>query len=189
MNAYELDPIFEALPDDCPPGCIPVRDLLPPGFETSEHYRISMQQRGLVDGIVHITRLEAGGAVTVGTRSETRLSNQEIQRHEEAYPTIAACSQHVARLAQEEEQPHLASREVEIETALDRFGGDVLTPREQEVVRLVLRGHSGESVGNQLEISLHTVKRHRLAAYTKLKVSSQGELFQIFYNRSACAQT
>ena len=63
---------------------------------------------------------------------------------------------------------------------MDRFGVNLLTPREHEVVDLVLRGHNSESVARQLEIARDTVKFHRKRADAKLRVRSQGELFYMF---------
>ena len=55
-----------------------------------------------------------------------------------------------------------------------------LTPRESEIVRLILRGHSTESIGLHLAISQETVKVHRKNIYKKLKISTQAELFSLF---------
>ena len=43
-----------------------------------------------------------------------------------------------------------------------------------------LRGHSSESIGFNLGISLGTVKTHRKNAYAKLGVTSQSELLSVF---------
>ncbi len=51
---------------------------------------------------------------------------------------------------------------------------------EPEVVQLILRGHSSESICFNLGISLGTVKTHRRNAYAKLKMSSQSELLSLF---------
>ena len=55
-----------------------------------------------------------------------------------------------------------------------------LTRREREVVRLVLRGHSSNSIGRQFKITTGTVKIHRKNIYAKLGISSQSELFSHF---------
>jgi DNA-binding CsgD family transcriptional regulator len=55
-----------------------------------------------------------------------------------------------------------------------------LTPRELDVVGLVLEGHSSESIANLLNISAGTVRIHRKNIYAKMRISSQRELFSIF---------
>lgn len=56
----------------------------------------------------------------------------------------------------------------------------MLTPRECEVVKLVLRGYSTKSISQSLGISPGTVKVHRENIYGKLGVSTQAELFNMF---------
>ncbi|MCZ6839402.1 MAG: helix-turn-helix transcriptional regulator [Alphaproteobacteria bacterium] len=86
---------------------------------------------------------------------------------------------------------HLQSRETAEETARPRlnlqvtsafenFGDGVLTRREREVVRMVLRGHSSNAIGRQFQITTGTVKIHRKNIYAKLGISSQSELFSQF---------
>ena len=67
-----------------------------------------------------------------------------------------------------------------MDDAFEAFGRPALSLREREVVQLVLRGHSSESIGYHLGISVTTVKTHRKRAYAKLGISSQSELFMLF---------
>ena len=67
-----------------------------------------------------------------------------------------------------------------IEDAFDRFGGEILSPREREVAQLILRGHSGISIGTHLGISTTTVKTHRKNLYGKLGIATHFELFSLF---------
>jgi DNA-binding CsgD family transcriptional regulator len=69
-----------------------------------------------------------------------------------------------------------------LDDALAQFGAPMLTPREQEVTRYILRGHSSISVGLHLDISVTTVKTHRKHIYSKLGIGSQFELFSLFIN-------
>ena len=99
---------------------------------------------------------------------------------EEVYPVIAACFQahwrrHGAAYGRE-----TVGRDVWADDALDQFGAPVLTRRQRQVIQLVLRGHSSESIGSHLEISMTTVKTHRKHAYEKLGISTQAELLSSF---------
>jgi DNA-binding NarL/FixJ family response regulator len=51
----------------------------------------------------------------------------------------------------------------------------VLTPREIELLKLVAKGLSFDSIGELLEISPHTVVAHVKKIYRKLAVHSRGE--------------
>jgi DNA-binding CsgD family transcriptional regulator len=50
-----------------------------------------------------------------------------------------------------------------------------LTPREREILALVGQGLSNKSVARQLGISVHTVKFHMEALFTKLDATSRAE--------------
>ena len=53
---------------------------------------------------------------------------------------------------------------------------DVLSPREQEVMRLIARGYSYKEVAAELFISVKTVETHVSAVLRKLQLSNRGEL-------------
>ncbi|MCY1250836.1 Bacterial regulatory protein, luxR family [compost metagenome] len=55
--------------------------------------------------------------------------------------------------------------------------------REAEVIRLMLKGHSTKSIARHLGNSPETVKVHRKRIYSKLKISSQGELFSLLFGQ------
>jgi DNA-binding NarL/FixJ family response regulator len=53
---------------------------------------------------------------------------------------------------------------------------DPLTPREQEVVKLIAEGYSGREIADALVISAKTVERHRANVLEKLDVRGRVEL-------------
>jgi RNA polymerase sigma factor (sigma-70 family) len=71
---------------------------------------------------------------------------------------------------------------------LDAFAGEVpagavldpeldqLTPREQEVLRLIARGYTYKEIARQLTLSVKTVETHVSAVLRKLQLSSRHEL-------------
>jgi DNA-binding CsgD family transcriptional regulator len=69
-----------------------------------------------------------------------------------------------------------------LNSAFSRFAADQLTPREQLIVSMILRGHSSLSISLHLGIAEGTVKNHRKHLYCKLGISSQSELFHLFVN-------
>jgi DNA-binding NarL/FixJ family response regulator len=52
----------------------------------------------------------------------------------------------------------------------------VLTPREEEVVKLIAEGHSSKEIASLLTISLKTVERHRANVLSKLGMRDRTEL-------------
>jgi DNA-binding CsgD family transcriptional regulator len=57
-----------------------------------------------------------------------------------------------------------------------RFG-TALTPREREIVVLVLEGHPSATIAKRLGIGRGTVKNHRRRLYDKLDITTERELF------------
>jgi DNA-binding NarL/FixJ family response regulator len=52
----------------------------------------------------------------------------------------------------------------------------VLTPREDEVLKLIAEGHSSKNIAEALTISLKTVERHRANILAKLGMKDRTEL-------------
>ena len=72
--------------------------------------------------------------------------------------------------------------DAQIDLAFKPFGSDFVSPREREVLELMLRGYGADTSAERLLISLETVRRHRKALYKKLDVSRQADLFALFIN-------
>ncbi|MDH4148087.1 MAG: response regulator transcription factor [Acidimicrobiia bacterium] len=53
---------------------------------------------------------------------------------------------------------------------------DLLSPREQEVMRLIARGYTYKEVANRLSLSVKTIESHVSAVLRKLQLSSRHEL-------------
>jgi DNA-binding NarL/FixJ family response regulator len=53
---------------------------------------------------------------------------------------------------------------------------NLLTPREEEVVKLIAEGHSSKDIADQLTISVKTVERHRANILEKLGMRDRTEL-------------
>jgi DNA-binding CsgD family transcriptional regulator len=99
------------------------------------------------------------------------------------FPAIQALiRQHWTEVSPAIGEPTLRDR---LHSALGAFGSSLLTRREQQVIELVLLGHSTRLVAEKLGISAETVKLHRKHAYAKLDISSQAELFYLFVDALA----
>jgi FixJ family two-component response regulator len=59
---------------------------------------------------------------------------------------------------------------------------DVLTPRERDVLRHVVRGRLNKQIAADLGISERTVKLHRTAITRKLQVRSAAELARLVHS-------
>ena len=63
-------------------------------------------------------------------------------------------------------------------TIIDAFcATQCLTPREREIVKLILQGFPNSKIAEKLDISTGTVKNHRWRLYYKIDITSERELF------------
>lgn len=67
-----------------------------------------------------------------------------------------------------------------LDRLLEGFGKGHPSPRECEVARMILKGHSSKSIARNLGISMTTVNTHRQNLYARLGLATQQELFFLF---------
>lgn len=188
IGPYLLDPFYKAAANGTRSGLFHLAEIAPDQFYKSEYYRSYYGQTGPVDEIAFFIPGNTSWAIVTSLmRSPTRpaFSKREIRLLRIVEPLIRAIAEthwrtderlKVAGSAQDEK----AVLRRTVEEALEARGIPPLTPREMEVVGLVLEGHSSESIANLLGISAGTVRIHRKNIYAKMRISSQRELFAIF---------
>lgn len=182
---YLLDPFYLAVTRPVSAGLYRMRDLAPDRFYQSEYFRSYYIQTGLAEEIGFFVDLPQGATVVLSLmRDEKPFSNREMKALEETRLVVEACiRRHWADLPSQfnhSSQNRRSPIETQLETSFLSFGDGTLTAREREVVEHTLKGHSAEAVGRILGISPGTVRIHRRNIYTKLRISSQGELFSRF---------
>lgn len=178
---FLLDPFFRLVEEGVRAGCYRLHDVAPDHFRRSEYFRVHYGRTRIGEEIGVFFDAGAGltGIISFGrwdTSPPVTRADLDIIRALE--PAIAAlCSGHWSNLRGARELPQ---RRVIAHPTLDS-----LTLREREIVTMVLRGHSTESIAMQLSISPGTVKIHRKNIYRKLNVSTQAELFAAFLGLDA----
>lgn len=194
-GAYLLDPFYTACVDGITPGLYRISELAPDHFFEGEYFNswqvhpcISMESGSLAEEIGFMVKL-AGGFMLVYSlmrRNGNRaFSSAEMSVLRMVEPVVRQTLSHhwrELRAAPPEPsaQPAWSMRGSVMELAFESFGSAVLSPREQVVVQLILRGHSSASIAGNLAIAEGTVKNHRKSIYAKLNISSQQELFHQF---------
>lgn len=177
---YLLDPFFLASLDLDEPGLWRLREIAPDRFYQGEYYRNYYAQTGLAEEIGYLIRANANLVLVVSLmRKDKSFSNAEVRALKRIWPIVdAACRKnwHTHVVSNCEEADEMRER---IANAFHSIGEGVLTPRERQVVELTLQGHSADAIGKLLGIASGTVRIHRRNIYTKLRISSQGELFSL----------
>ena len=182
---FLLDPFYRAAQIDQRFGVFRLRALAPSGFKESEYFRTWYHECGFQDECGLLIELDSGSLnLALGmTGSSRRFSKRQVDRLEAVFPAVEALvRRHWNPLTPAVESADLRTR---LQEALGAFGSSILTRREQQVIELVLLGHSTRLVAEKLGISAETVKLHRKHAYAKLDISSQAELFYLFVDALA----
>lgn len=181
---YVLDPFYIMSHSLDHPEVCRLGDIAPDGFLESEYHRAHYASGRIGDEVNYLWPLEAGVTLAVSLeRSEhsAGFSDADVGHLETVQPLLYALACRHWSMVRPRIAP-AAGLELGrlVQEAAANFGRAVLTPRECEVVKLVLRGYSSKLISHALGISPGTVKVHRENIYSKLGVSSQAELFNMF---------
>ncbi|MES3708707.1 LuxR C-terminal-related transcriptional regulator [Pseudomonas putida] len=182
IGPYLLDPFYLACTRGQSPGLWRLRQFAPDHFYLGEYYQAYYQQTGLTEEIAFFVDLEMGAKAVLSLMrraSNPAYSRDEMQLLECALPVVDEVVREAWELRREQPRP-AKDLDHKIRETFEQFGARLLTPREQEIVQLLLRGHSSASVAEHLGISSGTVKIHRKNIYAKLNIGSQSELLGMF---------
>ncbi|WP_170346204.1 helix-turn-helix transcriptional regulator [Ruegeria atlantica] len=181
--AYLLDPFYNLFQQGFGDGVMALNDCAPDDFLASEYYQTFYSGTGLFDETGLFIRFDQDACLvlSLGSREEGfQLSPQARLALEELLPCIVAlCRRHWPRLDPETVIGHGRIGQ-HLNKSFERFATSVLSEREAEIVRLILKGHSSKSIARELGNSPETVKVHRKRIHAKLGIASQGELFSLF---------
>ena len=179
-GAYLLDPFYLHAHRFSEACLVQLHDIVPDDFSKSDYVETYYRRSAIRDEVnVFIPVGPVTYAISV-ERSirEASFSKGDLRTLDQLLPLLNALirldwSRDTGRHAQE--QPD--SEHIRLERILAEFGRDRLTPREREVVGLMLRGHALAQIAARLKISLETARVHRRNIYDKLGISSLAELF------------
>ena len=179
-GAYLLDPFYRAAIDEKAEGAFSFNSVSPEGFEDSEYYRLFYKKQGFSDEACMLFQFGDDSIIII---SLVRHTNEEpftannIKQLNTVFPLIKSALTEWRKYLSQPETPNL---EYQLDNALAKFGSSILTPREGEILHLILHGYSIKYIAEKLENSAETIKHHRKRIYSKLDVSSQSELFYLF---------
>ena len=191
-GSYLVDPFYTACVDKIEPGLYRMSDIAPDKFyeQVGAHPGyispcISDDPGYLSEEIGVFARTEHGAYIVISLmrpHNAPPFSSAEFSWLARIEPVIRSVMERYWNDlgTGEQDTSSTACLSNFVDSAFESFGDPVLTHREREVARLVLRGHSSESIAVYLKISPSTVKIHRRNIYSKLNISSQSELFSLF---------
>lgn len=177
-GAYLMDPFYQEIQKGGASNVLTLKELAPKGFYHTDYYLNFYRKTGWCD--------EAGLLLDISTNRQLGIffGNEDRPFFSEKYtqaPLKDAFDiiRSMVKL-HKDVSPSSVSNHYQNTDMQTRFG---LTPRECEVVELILAGKGSPQIAQALFISLGTVKNHRKNIYQKLSINSQVELFNLLMNR------
>ncbi|MBE9538825.1 MAG: helix-turn-helix transcriptional regulator [Proteobacteria bacterium] len=171
-------------------GFFHILDIAPDNFRNSEYYKLYYQSNGVKDQAVFLLESGNGSPIAVSlerTQALRAFSKRDKSRLGEIAGTVAALVEQqwptgVNTRNGGPSEPRESNLHLHVENLLQQFGSSYLTPRERDVVQLILKGYPSKTAAQQLGISTQTEQVHRKNIYHKLGLSSHGELFSLFFD-------
>jgi DNA-binding CsgD family transcriptional regulator len=187
---YREDPFFQASMNQPLAKIYRLSRVALGKLEQTEYYRDYYSDTGTVDEAVYLAKLGGGSVINLSMMRLPRHGSFSDQEYEALYllaepvsELIRAHSEHDDFAVEHLIQPGINHH---IDLAYRTFGASLLSPREKDVLELMLRGYGTDTTAGRLDIAVETVRRHRKSIYRKLDVSSQTDLFSLFLNAMSC---
>ena len=172
-------------------GFFHISDIAPEGFTDSEFYDLYYSANDSMDQVAYLMESGNGTPIALSLERTSRLpafTDKERATMSELYPLVSQLTAKQRWPNITESSPAELDMHSHLQQVMEKFGSSTLTPREREVVRLILRGYPSKSVARELEISTQTEQVHRKNIYQKLGISSHSELFTLFFDAIALPQ-
>lgn len=169
-------------------GFYHIPEIAPANFRDSEYYALYYSSNGVLDHTVFLAETGDGTPVAISMERTPALTMYSAGER----TALRAVAATVAALVRRHWPGGLGSagggREglhSQVQQLLSDFGSSLLTPRERDVVQLILRGYTSKAVARELGISGQTEQVHRKNIYQKLGLSSHNALFSLFFDALA----
>lgn len=166
-------------------GFFHIEELAPENFRDSEYYAIYYQPSGIIDHTIFLLESGDGTPLAISLERTHKLqayTQDEKQQLNAMTPILSALvKQHWKSVFNTTTQPQGALHH-QVQSVLQQFGASYLTPRERDVVQLVLKGYPSKLAARELGISAQTEQVHRKNIYQKLGLSSHNQLFSLFFD-------
>lgn len=182
---YLLDPFYRAFAAVSPPGLFRLRELAPDRFRQSRYYQTYYKRLAIIDEVGYLFGADEGVNLHVSLgrgAGEPAFSERDMGALRGIEPIVESTARCCWRALRVKTAPgtETARFHAKLRAAFDCFAISVLTSREQEIVRLMLQGHSAKSAARELDLSPATIMSHRKNVYAKLGIASHSELFSLF---------
>lgn len=189
-GTYLLDAVYTACCEGVAPGLYRLTELAPDNYFSSDFYNssdfhpcVSDDAGSLAEEIVYMAKPTDDLYLVISLmrrKGDTPFDEAEFDNLKLLQDVVIETSVEHWKQSVSSSVAVDSSSQSTLEKAVATFAKDKLSPREQTIVSLLLRGHSTLSVAHNLDIAEGTAKVHRRNIYDKLGITSQAEMFLMF---------
>lgn len=184
---YLLDPFYRAAIHENKRGVIRIESIEPSGFRDSEYFCQYYKHAHAEDELNIIIRVAPDAVLAASferAEGKGRYRPEEVSLLTDLEPTLRSATESHWRWSStvKHQENSAKAAHLHFTNVINEFGKEELTPREREIVQLVLRGYSTMEIARLNRISEDTVKVHRRNIYEKLQISSLSQLFSRVLN-------
>ncbi len=180
QTAYLLDPFYALFLQKHPDCVFHLDDIAPDDFRKSEYFHKFYVDLNVADEVGVLIYVGDSAALFFSFGNDTPHAQTVTTRLRTVLPLLSELvRRHWAALSPEQTDGsgRIATH---LNSAFLAFGKSILTERECEIMRLILKGHSSKAIAREFNNSPETIKAHRKRIYSKLGIGAQGELISIF---------
>ena len=182
-SLYLLDPVFDHFLRGTLPTCALLNDICPDDFFESDYFLQYWENVNIVsefsinthydeDTVIHVPLSRIGDSEP--------FSREDMSILKAVSPMVVATMRRfwtARRAGFESDAERADSFHAHLRYVMDSFGCSLLTAREMDIMQLTMRGYSDKLSARQLDITPGTVRNHMKSIFSKLQVSSQGQVF------------
>jgi DNA-binding CsgD family transcriptional regulator len=189
---YRLDPFFEYWRTRAQAGVMRMRETKAARHKTTAYFQVFQPQTGMCDGLAIFLPSRGGSAMAICFERSVPFTTSEVRRSQAILPLLVGLNAaHDYGIAPKGKRVILdrstALPPIDLKQISEEFLEGELTPRERQIVELIIDGRSSYEIGGALSISEGTVKNHRKRLYKKLNIVSERDLLARFIQYLAMA--
>jgi len=188
LGYYRFDPFFHYWQNGGDPGVVGMHEIPVPPSKENTYLTDFMPITRMADDIALLLPVIDHECVALTLDRSTTFSDDEFDLLRNIYPLFAGLNEsHLKAASWNEEQMEMAetSTPLDFGSAVSSFTNSGFTPRERDIVHLILGGFSNDAIARRIGISVGTVRNHRKRLYAKLDITTERELFSLFLGHLA----
>ena len=191
---YRIDPIYKVCRQSGAEGVRDLASVSTPADRSGDYFNLFLRLTGMADDLVMLLPVDAETYIGVVYERRTPFSPGETEELRTLFPLIESLHGVHQRIVGAP-RPAKAGKKgsgnppvspglqpIDHKAALGSFLEHELTPRERDIVHLMLIGYPNIKIAERLKLSINTVKNHKKRMYLKLDITTERELFLAFVN-------